>query len=92
MRLLLIVTAISMSMLIPGAFAQNSPTQNQPDRTVEAKRNLADLERARLLKALQDNTYRLQAQPQELEKLNQQLETPAAPEHSIPQQEVEQVV
>jgi hypothetical protein len=88
---LLVVTAISMSMLIPGAFAQSnssSPTSNQRDRAVEAKRNVADLEKARLLNALRDSTYRLQAQSQELEKLNQQLETPG-PKPSIAQQDVE---
>jgi hypothetical protein len=90
---LLVVAAISMSMLmlIPGAFAQSnssSPRSNQHDRAVEAKRNIADLEKARLLNALRDSTYRLQAQSQELDKLNQQLETPG-PKPSIAQQDVE---
>lgn len=88
---LLIVTAISMLILIPGAFAQgssSSPTSNQSDRAAAAKRNLADLERARLLDALRNSTLRMQAQSQELEKLVQQTEPPAAeqsmqPEHSI---------
>ena len=88
---LLIVTAISMSMLIPGAFAQSnssSPTPNQRDRTAEARRNVDDLEKARLLEALRHSTLRMQAQAQELEKLGQQVETPAT-EHPITLQSTE---
>ena len=87
----LIVIAISISLLIPNAFAQSNPTaptSNQRDRTAEAKRNLADLEKARLLNTLRRSTLRMQAQSQELEKLDQQLETPA-PQRSITQQDVE---
>jgi hypothetical protein len=88
---LLIVAAISMSMLIPGAFAQSnssSPAPSQSDRVAEAKRNVADLEKARLLNALQNSTLRMQAQSQELKKLDQQLDTPAS-DHSVTQQDVE---
>ena len=87
MRVLIVVTIV-MSMLIPGALAQSSPPSNQRDRLAAAKRNLAEIERARLLDALRHSTLRMQAQSDELEKLNQQIE-PSGPGHSITQQDVE---
>ncbi len=73
------IIAISTLMLTSGAFAQNNSSlpSNQHDRLDEAKRNLADLERARLLHALKDSNLRLQAQSKELEKGSQQQETDA---------------
>lgn len=87
MRLLIII-AILISMPIPGAFAQSSRPPDQRDRLAAAKRNLAEIERARLLDALRHSTLRMQAQSDELEKLNQQIEPPA-PGRSITQQDVE---
>jgi hypothetical protein len=74
----LIVMAISLSMLTPSAFAQsNSSSATPSERAAAAKRETKDLEKARLIDALQHSTLRMQAQSKELEKLGQQVETPA---------------
>jgi hypothetical protein len=75
---LLIVTAITMLMLISDAFAQSNASSPTPsDRAAAARRETADLEKARLIEALRHSTLRMQAQGQELEKLGQQQETPS---------------
>jgi hypothetical protein len=74
----LIVTAISMSMVIPGAFAQsNSSAATPSDRAAAARRETSDLEKARLIEQLRHSNLRMQAQTKELEELSQQLEAPA---------------
>ena len=75
---LLIVAAISMPMLISGAFAESDLSTATPsDRAAAARRETSELEKARLIDAMRHSTLRMQAQSQELEKLGQQLETPA---------------
>jgi hypothetical protein len=75
---LLIVAAISMPMLISGAFAESDLSTATPsDRAAAARRETGELEKARLIDAMRHSTLRMQAQSQELEKLGQQLETPA---------------
>ena len=67
---LLIAIAISLSMLIPGAFAQsNSSSATSSERAAAAKRELKDLEKARLIDSLRHSTLRMQAQSEELERL-----------------------
>ena len=64
---LLIAIAISLSMLIPGAFAQsNSSSATSSERAAAAKRELKDLEKARLIDLLRHSTLRMQAQSEEL--------------------------
>jgi len=69
----LIVTAIWLSMLIPSALAQtNSSSTTQSDRIGAAKRETADLEKARIIEQLRHSNLRMQAQQKEIEKLAQQ--------------------
>jgi hypothetical protein len=76
---LLIVTAISMSILIPDAFAQsNSSSVTSSERAAAAKRETQDLEKARLIEQLRHSNLRMRAQSEELEKLGQQAETAPA--------------
>jgi hypothetical protein len=75
---LLIATAILMLMLIPGAFARsNSSSATSSDRAAAAKRETTNLEKARLIEQLRHSNLRMQAQSEELEKLGQQIDTPA---------------
>ena len=77
----LLIVAISMSVLISGALAESdSSTVTPSDRAAAAKRETRNLEKARLIDAMRHSTLRMQAQSQELEKLGQQLETPAPPQ------------
>jgi hypothetical protein len=70
---LLVVVAVSMLMLVPGAFAQNSSSSaTQTDPMAAAKRETADLEKERLIEQMRQNTLLMQAQSKELEKLGQQ--------------------
>jgi len=70
---LLIVAAISMPMLISGAFAESDLSTATPsDRAAAARRETGELEKARLIDAMRHSTLRMQAQSQELEKLGQQ--------------------
>ena len=76
----LIVTAIWLSMLVPSAFAQtNSSSTNQSDRIAAAKRETADLEKARIIEQLRHNNLRMQAQQKEIEKFAQQQGDEPAP-------------
>jgi hypothetical protein len=55
----LIVTAIWLSMLIPSALAQtNSSSTTQSDRIDAAKRETADLEKARIIEQLRQSNLR----------------------------------
>jgi hypothetical protein len=75
---LLIITAISMLILTGGAFAQSNAHSATPShRAAAAKGEIRDLEKARLIDALRHSTLRMQAQSEELEKLGQQVDTPA---------------
>jgi hypothetical protein len=74
---LMIVTAISMLMLISGAFAQsNSSSATPSERAAAAKRETQDLEKARLIEQLRHSNLRMQAQQEELEKLGQRVDAP----------------
>ena len=80
----LMVIAISLSMLIPGAFAQSNCSSTTPSgRAAAAKRETKDLEKARLIDALRH--LRMQAPSEE----GQQLETPA-PTQSLTPESTEQ--
>ena len=76
----LIVTAIWLSMLIPSAFAQtNSSSTSQSDRIAAAKRETADLEKARIIEQLRHSNLRMQAQQKEIGKFAQQQGDEPAP-------------
>lgn len=86
----LIVTAVSLSMFIPGAFAQShsSPT-TQSARFAAAKRETADLEKARIIEQLRHSNLRMQAQQKELDKLAQQQGDELAPAQTPTLQSIE---
>ena len=87
----LIVTAIWLSMLIPSALAQtNSSSTTQSDRIDAAKRETADLEKARIIEQLRHSNLRMQAQQKEIEKLAQQQGVEPAPAQTPSLQSMEQ--
>ena len=85
----LIVIAVVLSILIPGAFAQSNSITDKSNRTAAAKRETADLEKARLIEQLRHSNLRMQAQQKELEKLAQQQEDEPAPGQTPDLQSIE---
>jgi hypothetical protein len=86
----LIVIAVVLSILIPSAFAQSNSITDKSDRAAAAKRETADLEKARLIEQLRHSNLRMQAQQKELEKLAQQQEDEPAPGQTPDLQSIEQ--
>ena len=75
---LLIVTAITMLMLMSGAFAQTNTSSATPsERAAAARHETADLEKARLIEQLRHSNLRMQAQSEEIEKLGKETPSPA---------------
>jgi hypothetical protein len=88
---LFIVTAISMSMLTTGAFAQGNASSATPsERAAAAKRETTDLEKARIIEQLRHSNLRMQAQQKEIEKLAQQQGAEPAPAQTPSLQSMEQ--
>jgi hypothetical protein len=76
---LLIVTVILTLMQTPDSFAQgNSSQATSSDRAAAARSETQSLEKARLIEQLRHSNLRMQAQSEELEKLGQQIDTPAS--------------
>ena len=87
----LIVTAVSLSMFIPCAFAQSDSSPiPQSARIAAAKRETADLEKARIIEQLRHSNLRMQAKQKELEKFAQQQDDEPAPAQTPTLQSVEQ--
>ena len=75
---LLIVTAITMLMLMSGAFAQtNTSSATTSERAAAARHETEDLEKARLIEQLRHSNLRMQAQSEEIEKLGKETPSPA---------------